>query len=112
MHVLFPPLSGYTLLVSWLESKWAVLENVNSSFFFFLFFGRAALIPQPGIEPLSPAVEAWSLTYWTAGEVPELLILMALSGCGEAFHFFSPCVTHQTYSFDWLLYLFSLSYQS
>lgn len=67
MHVLFPPPSGYILLVSWLESKWAVLENVNSSFFFFPFFGRAALIPQPGIEPLSPAVEAWGLTYWTTG---------------------------------------------
>ena len=27
------------------------------------------LVPSPGIEPMPPAVEAWSLTYWTAKEV-------------------------------------------
>lgn len=28
------------------------------------------LIPQPGIEPVPPALEAWSLNYWAAREVP------------------------------------------
>ena len=28
------------------------------------------LVPPPGIEPVSPAVEAWSLNHWTAVEVP------------------------------------------
>ena len=27
------------------------------------------LVPQPGIEPMPPAVEAWSLNHWTAREV-------------------------------------------
>ena len=43
---------------------------------FFSFFGRGAsggiLVPWPGIEPAPPppAVEAWSLSHWTAREVP------------------------------------------
>ena len=34
--------------------------------------GRWDLVPQPGIEPAPPAVEARSLNYWSAGEVLEL----------------------------------------
>ena len=30
------------------------------------------LVPQPGIEPAAPAVEAQSSNQWTAREVPEL----------------------------------------
>ena len=42
---------------------------VSSLFFFFL--GRAAwhVLPQPGIEPVPPAVEARSTNYWAAREV-------------------------------------------
>ena len=29
------------------------------------------LVPQPGIEPVSPAVEVWSLNHWTTREVPK-----------------------------------------
>ena len=29
------------------------------------------LVPQPGIELMSPALEAWSLNHWTAREVPK-----------------------------------------
>ena len=29
------------------------------------------LVPQPGIEPMSPAVETQSLNHWTAREVPK-----------------------------------------
>ena len=39
-----------------------------------LFFGRALcgiIVPRPGIEPVLPALEAWSLNHWTAREVPE-----------------------------------------
>ena len=35
------------------------------------FFGCpecGILIPQPGIEPVPPAVEAWSSNHWTSGE--------------------------------------------
>ena len=28
------------------------------------------LVPQPGIKPVPPAVEAWSLNHWTTREVP------------------------------------------
>ena len=46
------------------------------SFFFFFFWLRYAacgiLVPRPGIEPMAPAVEAWTLNHWTAKEVPSL----------------------------------------
>ena len=29
------------------------------------------LVPQPGIKPVPPALEAWSLNPWTAREVPR-----------------------------------------
>ena len=29
------------------------------------------LVPQSGVEPRPPALEAWSLTHWTTREVPE-----------------------------------------
>ena len=40
-----------------------------------LFFGhmaRGILAPWPGIELMTPAIEAWSLKYWTAREVPNV----------------------------------------
>ena len=33
------------------------------------------LVPQPGNEPAPPALEAWSLNHWTAGQVPLLVFL-------------------------------------
>ena len=41
---------------------------------FFFFFGHGAcriLVPQPGIRPMPPAVEAQSLSHWTTREVPR-----------------------------------------
>ena len=29
------------------------------------------LVPQPGIEPVLPALEVWSLNHWTAREVSK-----------------------------------------
>ena len=41
----------------------------------FLFWphhaASGALVPWQGIEPVSPALEAWSLNHWTAREVPD-----------------------------------------
>ena len=34
------------------------------------------LVPQAGIRPTPPALGAWSLNYWTAREVPIVLVLM------------------------------------
>ena len=33
------------------------------------------LVPQPGIEPMPPEVEAQSLNHWTAREIPQSFIL-------------------------------------
>ena len=35
------------------------------------------LVPWPGIEPMSPAVEGWSPNHWRAGEVPTPSCLTA-----------------------------------
>ena len=44
------------------------------SFLFFFFWPRyvacGILVPQPGIKPVPPAVEARSLNHWTTREVP------------------------------------------
>ena len=32
------------------------------------------LVPQPGIEPVFPAVQVWSPNHWTAREFPEIYI--------------------------------------
>ena len=34
---------------------------------------RGILAPWPGIELMTPAMEAWSLNYWTAREVPNVI---------------------------------------
>ena len=43
-----------------------------------LFVGRIQhariLVPQPGIEPTLPAVEALCLNHWTAREVPNCFL--------------------------------------
>ena len=60
----------------------STLFSLDTWFFFFFFFKFLAilcsmwdLIPQPGIEPMPPAVQAWRLNYCTAREVPALLFL-------------------------------------
>ena len=55
-----------------------VFINAFLSFFFFFWPCHAAcgiLVPQPGIEHVPPALEAWSLNHWTSREVPMLLFL-------------------------------------
>ena len=32
-----------------------------------------SLVPQPGIQHASPALEAWSLHHWTAREIPSTI---------------------------------------
>ena len=49
------------------------------SYSFFLFCCATAcgiLVPQPGIKPMSPAVEAQSLNHWIIREAPEILFLI------------------------------------
>ena len=52
-----------------------------SLFFFFFFFGctiQHAELPQPGTEPMAPAVEARSLNHWMAKEVPRQWSIIVL----------------------------------
>ena len=48
---------------------------------FFVFFlpccgARGILVPQSGIEPTPPAVEAWSLNHWTPRKVPRYNLML------------------------------------
>ena len=50
--------------------------------FLFLFFSHflaaqlcfRILVPQPGIELMSPAVKVWNPNHWTAREVPLIFV--------------------------------------
>ena len=68
------------------EEKCVEVMSFGSFFFsVFLFFffwplhmAFGILVPQPGIESKSPAVEAWFLTDWTASKVPRRVFLRNL----------------------------------
>ena len=48
------------------------------------------ILPQPGMEPSSPAVEAWILNHWTTREVPAALLLVPVHVCPpHSIHFLS-----------------------
>ena len=49
------------------------LYNTSQESFFFQSCHTACgiLVPRPGIKPMPPAVDAWSLNHWTAREVPR-----------------------------------------
>ena len=56
-----------------------VRETDTPSNFFFVaiplgVWGLSSLI-RDQMEPMTPAVEAWSLDHWTAGEVPYSILL-------------------------------------
>ena len=65
-------------------------------FYFFFWPHRVAcgiLVPQPGIEPMPPAVEGQGPNHWTAREVPQAFIFAAyLLKTFEAYiHFLFKC---------------------
>ena len=52
--------------------------------FFFFWSCHAAyeiLVPQPGIELMSPVLKAWSLNHWMPREVPVATLLVITLGC-------------------------------
>ena len=82
-EVVWPPLStsytNSTILGEDPERRMvrdrALHPNENS----FGFFGRMAggnLVPQPGIRPMTPAVEIRSINHWTVSEIPENCFLI------------------------------------
>ena len=66
----------------WINGYWIVCEETDIGkcfyfifiiFKFFFYFptppGCGILVPQPGIEPMPPALEVLSLNHWTSREV-------------------------------------------
>ena len=45
--------------------------NLFSFIFWLCSAAWGILVPWPGIKPIAPAVEAWSLNHWTTREVPK-----------------------------------------
>ena len=70
---------GKNFLVSTLEK--VILKNiyyndVGIAFFFLARQRVGILVSQPGIESVSPALEAQCLNQWTPREVPSKIILI------------------------------------
>ena len=61
-----------TLKLVFVSLSFELYQHRLSTFFFFSphYMVCGILVPQPGIEPRSPAFEARSLNHWTIGEVP------------------------------------------
>ena len=56
---------------------WRISYNFKADFLMqlIIFFGCTAygiLVPHPGVEPISPVLEAQSLNHWTSREVPAV----------------------------------------
>ena len=51
-------------------------------FFFFLaaLCGMRIIVPQPGVEPVPPALGVISLNHWTTREVPHLCVILQRLG--------------------------------
>ena len=57
-------------------------------FLFFFWLHRVAcriLVPQPGMEPVPPALGDWSLNHWTSREVPPFLLATVVNKEGLSF---------------------------
>ena len=70
-------MGGYLLFSIALEN----IDFYSAAKHFVGFFSPLAcgiLVPQPGIEPMPPAVEAWSPNHWPIREFPEHFVLYSL----------------------------------
>ena len=67
---------GYPLQYSGLENSmdWIVMgsQRVRQDWATFTFVPRGSLVPWPGMERVSPALEVWRLNHCTAKKVPSL----------------------------------------
>ena len=59
-----------------------LLSSFNSYYLYFSLHHAAykILVPQPGIEPLPPVMEAQSLSHWTSGDAPDISALSPPKG--------------------------------
>ena len=74
---------GLTAVNSWQSRSDPVWNNVLEHPFllYFIIFwpchtACGILVPWPGVEPLPPAVEAWSPNHWTTREAPRTSLLL------------------------------------
>ena len=64
--------------------------HTHNFYFFPCYMACGILVPLPGMEPVSPALEAWSLIHWTAREVLReilglhILVLSGVPVCDES----------------------------
>ena len=64
---------SYTHICVYIHCVCVHILLFNLFFFFFCYtVQHVGLVPWPGIETASPAVEVWSLNHWTATEVPYI----------------------------------------
>ena len=75
----------------------------NFNFNFWLHCAACGiLVPQPGIEPVPPALEVQSLNYRSAKEVPSLLFLYSVLGIPyTSFKKYSSPSLSSTFWVDW-----------
>ena len=59
------------------------------------------LVPQPGIEPTSPAVEAQNLNHWTTSKVPRFILLNLI---------LHDSIIHFHKKFKWYRYIAQMSF--
>ena len=72
-------LSGFFIFLDALFS-----DGMCLLFYFWLHHTTCGiLIPQPGIKPVSPALEAQSPNHWTAKEVPQWILISCSYKDGE-----------------------------
>ena len=57
-----------------------LIRHVHFLFFWPCHLECGILAPQPGIEPVPPALEARSLNHWTAREFPSVSLFSTVSG--------------------------------
>ena len=72
-HNPFRPVSLYPSALSCIELHRTPEKLALNHFFRIFLFGHMTsgiLAPQPGIEPMSPALEEWNLNHWTTRELP------------------------------------------
>lgn len=86
-----------------------IYDHQFSSFFsiYFIFWlyhmACGILVPQPGVKPMSPILEAWSLNHGTAREVPPLSDYNLLEDRDCVFVFNSPLVPSTGPQAQWAL---------
>ena len=83
---------------AWLVPSTRAHNNLTGCSYFFFWLCHVVFripVPQPGIKPGPPAVEAQCPNYWTTREFPESMLL---EGRDLVLFVFPGCLTHRKHS--------------